>query len=403
MPNETVLISGAGIAGPALAFWLARSGYAVTVVEKAPVLRLGGQAVDFKGEVHRRVLEKMGILDEVHRRQTGKTDLRIVDAHDKHLATMPGEFIGGDVEILRGDLTEILHERTADSCEYVFGDSVTAITDTESGVEVTFEKSHARRFDLVFGADGIHSAVRRHRFGPEENFVRFLGYYYAVVGTTDAVTAASPDRERATGWMYNEPGRMAVVGGPKAPELFVFASDPIDYDRGDIAEQKRLLAAAYAGAGWRVPGLLAQLDDAPDFYLDSIARVETDTYTAGRVALLGDAAYGNTLGGFGTGLALVGAYVLAGELAAAGGDHRVAFERYNEQMHRYAKITRKGSAGPFLAPKSPTRIRVRNWTFKSKALFGLMMKLTDFFATGIDLQDYPALRSAGRPGNVDHP
>jgi len=110
-----------------------------------------------------------------------------------------------------------------------------------------------------------------------------------------------------------------------------------------------------------------------------------------------------SLGGFGTGLALVGAYVLAGELAAAGGDHRVAFERYNEQMHRYAKIARKGSAGPFLAPKSPTRIRVRNWTFKSKALFGLMMKLTDFFATGIDLQHYPALRSAGRPGNVDHP
>lgn len=403
MPNETVLISGAGIAGPALAFWLARSGYAVTVVEKVPVLRLGGQAVDFKGEVHRQVLERMGILDEVHRRQTGKTDLRIVDERDKHLATMPGEFIGGDVEILRGDLTEILYERTADSCEYLFGDSVTALTDTESGVEVTFEKLHARRFDLVFGADGIHSAVRKHRFGPEENFVRFLGYYYAVVGTTDAVTAASPDRERATGWMYNEPGRMAVVGGPKAPELFVFASDPIDYDRGDITEQKRLLAAAYAGAGWRVPGLLGHLDDAPDFYLDSIARVETDTYTAGRVALLGDAAYGNTLGGFGTGLALVGAYVLAGELAATGGDHRVAFGRYNEQMHRYAKVARKASAGPFLAPKSSTRIRLRNWTFKSRTLFGLMMKLTDSFATDIDLQDYPALRSAGRPGNVDHP
>ncbi|PBC47766.1 FAD-dependent oxidoreductase [Rhodococcus sp. ACS1] len=403
MPNETVLISGAGIAGPALAFWLARSGYAVTVVEKAPALRVGGQAVDFKGEVHRQVLERMGILDEVRRRQTGKTDLRIVDERDKHLATMPGEFIGGDVEILRGDLTEILYERTADSCEYLFGDSVTAVTDTESSVEVMFEKSHARRFDLVFGADGIHSAVRKHRFGPEEDFVRFLGYYYAVVGTTAAVTAASPDRERATGWMYNEPGRMAVVGGPRAPELFVFASDPIDYDRGDITEQKRLLAAAYAGAGWRVPGLLAHLDDAPDFYLDSIARVETDTYTAGRVALLGDAAYGNTLGGFGTGLALVGAYVLAGELAATGGDHRVAFGRYNEQMHRYAKVARKAGAGPFLAPKSPTRIRLRNWTFESKALFGLMMKLTDSFATDIDLQDYPALRSAGRPGNVDHP
>ncbi|MDT2005343.1 FAD-dependent oxidoreductase [Rhodococcus opacus] len=382
---------------------ISRCGYAVTVVERAPDLRLGGQAVDFKGEVHRKVLERMGILDEVHRRQTGKTDLLIVDERDRHLATIPGEFIGGDVEILRGDLTEILYERTVDSCEYLFGDSVAALVESESGVEVTFEKSGARRFDLVFGADGIHSAVRRHRFGPEEEFVRFLGYYYAVVGSTDAVSEAAPDTERVTGLMYNEPGRMTVVGGPKAPELYVFASDPIEYDRGDTTEQKRLLATAFADAGWRVPQLRAHLDDAPDFYLDSIARVETDTYTAGRVALLGDAAYGNTLGGFGTGLALVGAYVLAGELAAADGDHRVAFGRYDEQMHRYAKVARTGGAGPFLAPKSATRIRLRNWTFKSRTLFGLMMKLTDSFATDIDLQDYPALRSAGRPGNVDHP
>ncbi|MBC2640553.1 MULTISPECIES: FAD-dependent monooxygenase [unclassified Rhodococcus (in: high G+C Gram-positive bacteria)] len=403
MPNRTVLISGASIAGPALAFWLGRCGHAVTVVERAPDLRLGGQAVDFKGEVHRKVLERMGILDEVYRRQTGKTDLLIVDERDRHLATIPGEFIGGDVEILRGDLTEILYERTAESCEYLFGDSVTALVDTESGVDVTFEKSDARRFDLVFGADGIHSAVRRHRFGPEEEFVRFLGYYYAVVGTTDSATDASTDRARATGLMYNEPGRMAVVGGPKAPELFVFASDKIEYDRRDTTQQKRLLTAAYADAGWRVPGLLAGLDDATEFYLDSIARVETGTYTAGRVALLGDAAYGNTLGGFGTGLALVGAYVLAGELAGADGDHRVAFGRYNEQMHRYAKIARKGNAGPFLAPKSAGRIKLRNATFKSRTLFGLMMKLTDSFATDIDLQDYPALLSARRPGNVDHP
>ncbi|TQC50842.1 FAD-dependent oxidoreductase [Rhodococcus sp. WS4] len=403
MPNRTVLISGASIAGPALAFWLSRCGYAVTVVERAPDLRLGGQAVDFKGEVHRKVLERMGILDEVHRRQTGKTDLLIVDDRDRHLATIPGEFIGGDVEILRGDLTEILYERTVDSCKYLFGDSVTNLVDTESGVEVTFEKSDARRFDLVFGADGIHSAVRRHRFGPEGDFVRFLGCYYAVVGSTVAASEAAPEKERATGLMYNEPGRMAVVGGPKAPELYVFASDAIDYDRGDTTEQKRLLATAYADAGWRVPRLLEHLDDAPDFYLDSIARVETDTYTAGRVALLGDAAYGNTLGGFGTGLALVGAYVLAGELAAADGDHRVAFGRYDEQMHRYAKIARKGSAGPFLAPKSAARIRLRNWTFKSRTLFGLMMKLTDSFATDIDLQDYPALRSAGCARDVDHP
>jgi 2-polyprenyl-6-methoxyphenol hydroxylase-like FAD-dependent oxidoreductase len=117
--------------------------------------------------------------------------------------------------------------------------------------------------------------------------------------------------------------------------------------------------------------MLQRLPDAPEFYLDSISKVEMDRYTTGRVALIGDAAYGNTLGGFGTGLALVGAYVLAGELAAAGGDHHAAFARYNDQMHQYAKIARKGNAGPFLAPPTQARIRLRNWTFK----FSLPLRL----------------------------
>lgn len=382
MRNTTVLISGAGIAGPALAHWLIRYGFAVTVVERAPSLRRGGQAVDFKGETHRTVLGRMGILDDVRRLQTGGDDIHIVDAHGRTLAVIPHEFSGGDIEILRGDLARLLYERTAPTCEYVFGDSITSLTETGDGVHVTFERSAPRTFDLVVGADGIHSNVRRLAFGPEAEFVRFLGHYYALVET--GLDFGDPPK------MYNEPGRMVTVDGPKAPAFFVFASGPLAYDRSDVERQKRLLERAYAGMGWRVPEVMAAVREAREVYLDSLSQVRIDRYSRGRVVLLGDAAYGNTLGGFGTGLAVVGAYVLAGELAAAGGDHRVAFAEYERLMRPYAKIAKNGNAGAFLAPGTPAKIRMRNRTFRYGFLFGLLMKLTDRFATDIELKTYPA-------------
>ncbi|NUP66528.1 MAG: FAD-dependent oxidoreductase [Nonomuraea sp.] len=380
MKNRNVLISGASIGGPALAYWLARHGFNVTVVERAPALRQGGQAVDFKGATHHTVLTRMGILDDVRRLQTGGTDQHIVDAEGRTQAVIPGEFTGGDIEIRRGDLSALLYERTASTCEYVFGDSITSLTETPGGVHVTFERSAPRTFDLVVGADGIHSNVRRLAFGPESDYVRFLGHYYALV---DLDADFGPDAR-----MYNEPGRMVAVGGPKATAFFVFASDRLDYDRYDAGQQKAILARAYAGMGWRTPAVLDAAREAEDVYLDSISKVEIDRYSQGRVVLLGDSAYGNTLGGFGTGLAMVGAYVLAGELAAAGGDHRTAFAEYERQMRGYAKIAKSGNAGPFLAPGSRAKIRMRNWTFKAGFLFGLMMKLTDKFATDITLKDY---------------
>ncbi len=381
MKKPTVLISGASVAGPALALWLTRYGYAVTVVERAPSVRPGGQAVDFKGATHRTVLERMGILDDVLARQTGGTDQTIIDAAGRPQAVIPGEFTGGEIEIRRGELTDLLYERTAPYCEYLFGDTITALTETPDGVDVTFAHAEPRRFDLVVGADGIHSNVRRLAFGPERDYVRFLGHYYALAELGEQIGGGEAV-------MYNEPGRMAAVGGPKASAFFVFASPELDYDRGDTAIQRKLVTEAYRDAGWRVPELIAKLPDAREFYLDSLARVTIDHYSRGRVVLLGDAAYGNTLGGFGTGLAVVGAYVLAGELRAANGDHRVAFARYEDQLRGYAKVSQRGSAGPFLAPPSPLRIKLRDWTFKSRFLLGLMLKATDRFATDIELTDY---------------
>src|ERR1700749_3031108 len=182
MRNQTVLISGASIAGPALAYWLQHYGFEVTVVERTPALRPGGQAVDFKGRTHRTVLERMGIWDEIQRRQTGKTDTVVLDAAGRQRAVMSGEFTGGDVEILRGDLAAIMYERTAADCEYRFGDSVTALTETADEVRAEFERGAPQPFDLVVGADGIHSRVRRLVFGPERDHVHHLGYYYCVAG-----------------------------------------------------------------------------------------------------------------------------------------------------------------------------------------------------------------------------
>jgi 2-polyprenyl-6-methoxyphenol hydroxylase-like FAD-dependent oxidoreductase len=323
----------------------------------------------------------MGIRDEVYRRQTGGADQTVVDATGRKLTTIPGEFTGGDVEIRRGELAALLYERTREDCEYVFGDSVTSLTDTGDGVHVTFERGAPRTFDLVVGADGIHSNIRRLAFGPEQDYVRDLGYYYAL---------ANLDVDGA-GLMYNEPGRMVTVGGPKAQSFFVFAAPPLSYDRYDTDQQKKLLIDAYRGGGWRLPELLAKLPESPDFYLDSISRVHLDEYARGRVVLVGDSAYGNTLGGFGSGLATVGAYVLAGELHRAGGDHAAAFRAYTARFLGYAKVARKGTAGPFLAPRTKRGIRVRNWTFERAFLFGVMMRMTDRFATSIDLPDYAAL------------
>ncbi len=393
MSTKTVLISGASVAGQALAAWLDRYGFQVTVVERAATLRAGGQAIDFKGQTQLTVLERMGVREEIFRRQTGRADMQFLDASGRQLAVMTGEFLGGDVEILRGDLAAVFYQRTAGRCEYLFGDSITALTETADGVYAEFENAPARTFDLVVGCDGVHSAVRRLAFGPERDYVRHLGYYYAVAGAP-AWGMQSGRPQRSVAQACNAPGRLAVKGGSKASHLYIFAAPQLGYDRHDVAAQRRHVVEQFAAVGGEVPGMLAELPGLDDFYLDSMSQVRMrGQYTIGRIALAGDSAYGNTLGGVGTGLAVVGAYVLAGELAVADGDHTVAYARYNEIMRRYAKIAGQSNAGRFLAPRTAPGIRARNWFLGSRA-FGLMLKYADNAANDIELQDYPSLVAA---------
>ncbi|MFJ9371222.1 FAD-dependent monooxygenase [Nocardia sp. NPDC101769] len=388
MQNKTVLISGASVAGPALSYWLDRYGFDVTVVEKAPGLRPGGQAIDFTGETHMTVLERMGVLEDIKRRQTGRTDISFVDESGRQLAFMSGDFTGGDLEILRGDLAQVLYNRTGDRAEYLFGDTVTALTETADGVYVEFQHAPARWFDLVFGCDGIHSRVRKLVFGPEADYVQHQGYYYCIAGSSPWENDGRGEPERGQSDSFNAPGRMVSLGGSKAAQMYLFAADELDYPRDDFDAQRRIVAETFADLGWEVPRMLTELPYLEGFYLDSISKVKMKHFTNGRVALVGDAAYGSTLAGFGTGLAVVGAYVLAGELAAADGDHTAAFARYEQIMKRYTSKSDDASPGRFLAPKTARGIRMRNWFLGSRA-FGLMLKYGDKAKNDIDLIDYP--------------
>ncbi|MFD5551088.1 FAD-dependent monooxygenase [Streptomyces goshikiensis] len=353
--NQTVLISGGSVAGPALAYWLHRHGFTPTIVERAPQLRDGGYAVDFRGEALD-VLDRMGLLEEIRALDTEMGDAALVDADGRQYATLPAAVFAGDLEVLKGDLTRMLYEATREDVEYVFGDSITHLQQDADGVLVTFEHAAPRRFDLVVGADGLHSKTRALAFGPEEEFVRHLGIYTAIFNLGNYLGLEN------TGRLYTAPGKAANIftarANTEARAAFHFAAEHLENDRRDTAAQKRIVAERFAGEGWEVPRLLEEMDAAQEFFFDSNAQVEMDSWSAGRVVLLGDAGYcAGPTSGRGTSQALIGAYLLAGELAARGGDHKAAFAAYEEQMRPYVaehQVLGREGAERFFLP-APTQ------------------------------------------------
>jgi 2-polyprenyl-6-methoxyphenol hydroxylase-like FAD-dependent oxidoreductase len=337
--NKTVLISGASVAGPALAYWLRRYGFTPTVVELAPALREGGYKVDLRG-VAMDVVDRMGLTPAVKRYSTRMRGGAWVNAAGKPLATLGPDLIGlrapGDDEVLRGDLARIMYDATKHGVEYLFGDSITGLTQGHDGVMVTFARSAPRMFDLVIGADGLHSNLRAQVFGEEAEFVRPLGMHACVFTV--------PNHLGLDRWelIYATPGKVVNLYSTRqsaAKAQFIFPTPAVLPDRRDVAAQQRLVAETFAGAGWESATLLAAMPHSPDFYFDSASQVRLDRWSAGRIALVGDAAHSpSPLSGQGTSLALVGAYVLAGELKAAGGDHQAAFARYREEMRGYVEV-----------------------------------------------------------------
>ncbi|GGT33729.1 FAD-dependent monooxygenase [Nonomuraea spiralis] len=338
--NERILISGASIAGLTLAHWLTRYGFRPTVVERAPRPRGGGNGVDVRDNAVE-VAERMGIMPRVRALATDVHGMKFVDAADRPVARVDIRD-PRSVEIMRGDLVALLGE--AADAEIVSGDSIRELEQDDDGVRVTFEHAPARTFDLVVGADGMHSHVRRLAFGPEEEFVQHKDHYFAFA---DADAALGEDR-----WvtMFNTPGRMAGIyrsgNHAQAKAYFIFRSAPLDYDHRDVAEHKRLVSRVFGGeTSWRTRELLDSALADPDFYFDALGQVHMDSWSKGRVVLVGDAAWcASPASGAGAELALVGAYRLAGELAAAGGDHRIAFARY-DAVHR-PLVEKKQQIGP---------------------------------------------------------
>ncbi|MEU2043448.1 FAD-dependent monooxygenase [Nocardia niwae] len=344
MSRTRVLVAGASIAGPALAHWLRRRGAEVTVVERAPELRPGGQAVDARG-VTKEVIRRMGLDAAVRAARTETAGAHTVDADGNVLETHRADDDGGDgyiseIEILRGDLSQVLYDDTRDDVEYVFSDRIAELTQDADGVDVVFAGGDRRRFDLVVGADGLHSALRAMVFGPRERFIRHLGLVLAFYSV--------PNEFGLDRWLidYQESGRSAglrpIQDATRAMAMFSFSAGDFDVDYRDVAAQKRLLRERMAGMGWLTPGILAHLDDAPDFYLDQVAQVVMDRWASGRVGLLGDAAFSSSpMSGQGTGLALVGAYLLAGELAAAGWDAEAGFAGYERRMRSFVEANQE--------------------------------------------------------------
>jgi 2-polyprenyl-6-methoxyphenol hydroxylase-like FAD-dependent oxidoreductase len=355
---KTVLISGAGIAGPTLAYWLARHGFRPTVVERAQGLRSSGSPVDVRGPAVP-VAEAMGIMPRLRAAATDVSALTFVDDSGRRVGGMRLSQTRGEVELPRFDLATILHEAARDEAEYLFADSIATLAPDEAGVDVTFERATPRRFDLVVGADGLHSRTRQLVFGDEGQFVRHMGVWIATL-PVDGLDLASHEV-----LMHNAPGRALALhpnrGNPGAAFIFRGPWEP-GFDHRDTVEHKRLLTAAYSSGGWRTPELLQRVRASDDLYFDSVSQVRLDRWSTGRVALLGDAASCVSLFGDGSTLAMAGAATLAESLAATPDDVAGALRCY-EQTHRKLVAPKQRNvarAASLLVPATRFGIAARN-------------------------------------------
>lgn len=347
---KTVLISGASIAGPALAWWLRHAGFTPVVVEASPAPRPGGHAIDVRGAALQ-VLRAMGLAEQAQARRTRMKGVSEIDAQGVELwrsedfTISGGSFSLEAIEILRFDLSGILVQALPRDVEIIYGDAVAGLVEEEDGVRVSFRSGGERKFDLVVGADGLPSNTRRLVFGPDSDFVRPFGFALApfscanIIGLEDWQLTYRDGAGSCT--VYTAPGNESLRVS------FGFAA-PMEDVPADRAGQIKLVRARCAHMGWKVPALLEAMERAPDFYLGSFAQVKMPHWTAGRVALVGDAGYcPSPYTGQGTSLALVGAHVLAHELARSPDDHAAAFARYETRMrpfveenHAIADLTR---------------------------------------------------------------
>lgn len=394
MENKNILISGAGIAGLTLAHWLKKFGFNPVIVEKSPVLREGGYVIDFFGAGYD-VAEKMDILDGLRQKEILIDELTFVDENNKRLggldiAQMKKVVKNRIFNIRRSDLARVIFEHLDKDIPFLFGNAIQKIEQHGTGVQATFESGEEQQYDLVIGADGLHSRVRQLAFGPDSAFESFYGYYassYTIrnyLHFTDQISC------------YSEPGKQSTVYVLDQDTLiafFIFSQkEKLAYEHHDVARQKAILRERFGQMPWECPALLEMMDEAPDFYFDSVSQVKMDQWSKGRVSLVGDACdCPSLLSGQGCTLAMVGAYILAGELHEARGDFNTAFPRYEAAFRPFIEKKQKlaqSFAGSFV-PQSKFGIWMRNkFTFLLFAPLFSNWFVNRFLVDHISLMDY---------------
>ena len=394
MLNKTILISGAGIAGPALAFWLKKGGFEPTLVEHAPQLRSGGYVIDFWGLGYD-IAERMGLIADIHRMGYQARELRIVNSRGDRVAGFGTSVFreltnGRYVTIPRSELSRLLFDASSSTTEAIFGDEITGLEEADDHVRVQFKSGHRRPFDLVIGADGLHSQTRKLVFGPQHEFEKRLGYAVAAFEVDDY-----RPRDEDVYVMYGQPGRMLgrfALHHNRTLFLFVFVTGngPLP-DR--LETRKKLLRAEYGGGGWECPRILDALDDAGELYFDTVSQIRMPCWSRGRIALAGDAAFCvSLLAGQGAALAIISAYVLAGELVRAGGRHDQAFRQYEMVLRPFIETRQRGAErfGGAFAPKTRRGLWFRNQVTNAFAIPGLAkLALGKDIIDRLRLPDYP--------------
>lgn len=348
MADAKILVSGAGIAGPALAYWLLRRGLTPVLIERAAHFRTGGYILDFWGAGFG-VAERMGLVPALRDRGYVIERLRYVDGDGRTRAELGADAVsralrGRYLNVRRGDLARAIYDLVEGKVEAIFGNSIQALREDEGGVDVSFEHGAARRFDLVVGCDGLHSVVRAIAFGPEEQFEKYLGYF-----TASFVTSGYPHRDPNAYLSYTVPGRQIsryALRDDRTAFFFVWTpKERPAVDPRDMEAQKRVLVEAFAADAWgECPEIFARLTTCDDLYFDAVSQIHLPSWSRGRVALLGDAAFcPSLLAGEGSSFAMAGAYILAGELGRAGGDYQAAFAAYERAFRPFIERKQKGA------------------------------------------------------------
>lgn len=375
--HRSVLISGAGIAGPTLAFWLRTAGLTPVLVESAPALRAGGYVIDLWG-VGYEIAQRMGLGADIDRVGYHVREMRIVNDRGNRITGFRtralNDLTGGRfVTLARGDLAHLLFQRIADSTEVLFGDEIVGLEEQSDCIEVEFRRASKRRFEMVIGADGLHSNVRKLAFGAERQFERPLGYVAAAFEVKHY-----PRRDEDVYVLFSRAGKMLArfaLHDDRTLFLFVFASDKyLSIESLDLAGQKRILHEQFATEAWECRAILAELDQAGNLYFDQVSQIEMPSWSRGRVALIGDAAFCISLtGGQGSALAMTAAYVLAGELAKSHGHHESAFQSYEQKLRPFI-VSKQRAAARFASafvPRTRCGLALRNLVVRSAAIPGL--------------------------------